>query len=313
MYSHRQDNCRELAAKDSKEMEQWLEALQNAMDAADTGDNLPEHIDTPLTAIDSVARLVNSINAADTGKTARAPASTAPLPHRQGAFMLHQTVEQWLASLKLDHLLPTFISAGYTDMLMIQELGLNRDDFAYLGITGKAERRVLAAAARGVASGALTAGVSGFFSFDRETVFRVESQWRFLRAYTYFSLQSFEDLHKKMKGAMRDTKYAKILPSLPPKPAQPLLSLGNVDRAAQMAQLQQALHRYIQRVTAVVGTKEPFFTLLCGFLEILPWDERRLPDRSAELIAKITSLESPSPRACTPTMARSRDMRREGS
>jgi hypothetical protein len=40
-----QDYNRELAAKDAGDMEQWLSALQTAMDAADTGEGLPQQLE----------------------------------------------------------------------------------------------------------------------------------------------------------------------------------------------------------------------------------------------------------------------------
>eukprot|EP00953_Heterococcus_sp_UTEX-ZZ885_P042038 21403-Heterococcus_DN1.PRE.1 len=54
-----------------------------------------------------------------------------------------------------------------------------------------------------------------------------------------------------------------------------------------MARLQQQLHKYVQKLTMLVGTKEPFFTMLCGHLDLLPPDPARLPDRSDDFLARM--------------------------
>jgi hypothetical protein len=54
---------------------------------------------------------------------------------------------------------------------------------------------------------------------------------------------------------MKETKYAKLMPALPVRPGQSVLKLGSIDHATQMARLQQQLHKYVQKLTMLVGTK----------------------------------------------------------
>jgi SAM domain (Sterile alpha motif) len=58
--------------------------------------------------------------------------------------ILHQqTVEVWLDSLGLGHLSSVFRAHNYSDVLMIQEMGLTSDDLTFMGIMAQGERRLL--------------------------------------------------------------------------------------------------------------------------------------------------------------------------
>ncbi|KAG5192650.1 LISK family protein kinase [Tribonema minus] len=285
-----EDYNRELAAKDAGEMEQWLTALQNAMDAADTGEGLPPKLENALASVTGTG--ISRRESVEGGVGGRG--------ERVVSISLNSIIPKgfWLATVGLTHLAPAFEQAGYTDMLLIQEMGINSEDLNFIGVKSKTERRLLKMAARGVIERLLVVRVSGFFNFGAELVYRLDSRWRFLRASTFFRFQDFEELHRKVKAAMKDTKYSKLMPSLPTRPTQSVLKLGSIDHAAQMARLQQALHSYMQKLTTLVGTKEPFFTMLCGHLDLLPPDPLRLPERSDDFLAKVAlqlgnSMDSP--------------------
>lgn len=70
LYPILQDYNRELAARDAGDMEQWLTALQNAMDAADTGEGLPTSMDAPAAANSTYTSTATS------NSTATTPAAT---------------------------------------------------------------------------------------------------------------------------------------------------------------------------------------------------------------------------------------------
>lgn len=56
-----------------------------------------------------------------------------------------------------------------------------------------------------------------------------------------------------------------------------------------MANVQQELNRYTQKLVMLVGTKEPYFTVLCGMLDLLPPDPNRLPVKSDEFLSQMQS------------------------
>lgn len=272
-----EDYNRELSADSAPEMEAWLAALQEAIDQGDTVEGIPH------TRSNS-----DVLKPGDEGEL--------PFDNRKsllpqwdaissGGFYVGQTVEKWLEELQLRHLYPVFASKGYTDLLMILEMGLVAEDLDFLGIKAPNERGLLKMAARGLLQPTLTAVVSGFFNFGEELVYRLDSRWLFLRASTFFRLQDFEELHRKIKAAMKDSKLVKMLPVLPAKPTQSLR--GSVHYASQMARLQQALNKYTQKLVLLIGTREPFFTMLCGHLDLLPPDPARLPDRSDDFLARM--------------------------
>ena len=63
-------------------------------------------------------------------------------------------------------------------------------------------------------------------------VYRVDSKWRYLRASTFFEFSDFEDLHKRLKMAMKDTKFHKMMPPLPARPNSK--KMGTSDHAGQV-------------------------------------------------------------------------------
>ena len=52
-------------------------------------------------------------------------------------------VETWLDAKGLSHLLGVFVAKGYTDLATIRELGLDKDDIDFLGITNVDEQALL--------------------------------------------------------------------------------------------------------------------------------------------------------------------------
>lgn len=57
----------------------------------------------------------------------------------------------------------------------------------------------------------------------------------------------------------------------------------------QMARVQQDLNSYMQKLVMLVGTKEPYFTVLCGMLDLLPPDQSRLPVKSDDFFTQMQS------------------------
>lgn len=56
-----------------------------------------------------------------------------------------------------------------------------------------------------------------------------------------------------------------------------------------MARVQQNLNGYMQKLVMLVGAKEPYFTVLCEMLDLLPPDPHRLPVREDDFLAQIQS------------------------
>ena len=52
-------------------------------------------------------------------------------------------IETWLGAKGLSHLLGVFVAKGYTDLATIRELGLDKDDIHFLGITDVDEQALL--------------------------------------------------------------------------------------------------------------------------------------------------------------------------
>ncbi|CAM9099951.1 unnamed protein product [Phaeothamnion confervicola] len=259
-----EDYNRELSARDAADMEAWLRALQDAIDGADTGEG-------PAGALERALSFGVS----------------------SAAFRTDLPMDEWLVSLGLSHLMDAFQERGYVDFMMTQEMGLTDEDLQRLGVSNLAQRKVLKLAARGLVEPMLSVRISGFFNFGTELVYRLDSEWRFLRASTHFRFQDFEDLHRRLKAAIKDTKLGRLMPPLPQRPTATGVGgvgirLGTIDHATTMARLQQALNKYVQKVVMLVGTREPFFTMLCGTLDLLPSDPARLPDRNDDFLAKMS-------------------------
>jgi hypothetical protein len=202
---------------------------------------------------------------------------------------------------------------SYTDTLMILEMGLRDDDLDAIGIKDPPTRKVLKLHANGGVEPILYSRVTGYFNFGKELVYKIESKWRYLRACTFFRYQDFEELHKKLRASMKDTRLARwvvqpasadvhplyshlilstcrFLPQLPAKPPTAIrgLNMGSIDHATVMARLQVSLNKYIQKLVALVGNKEPYFTMLCGQLDLLPPDHARLPEVQDMFIEQLS-------------------------
>ncbi|CAM9859833.1 unnamed protein product [Ectocarpus sp. 6 AP-2014] len=259
------DYNREIGAKTAKEMESWFKSLQEAIDGADTGEG-PAGVTLP--SLDSEEQELDRL-----------------LYHgTKAAYRTDISVEAWLDSRGLGSLAEAFTSAGYQDFLVIQEMGLTDVDLAYIGVKNAAHRKALKMAAGGFVELMLQVEISGYFNFNSELVYRVDSKWRYLRASTFFEFSDFEDLRRRLKMAMRDTKFHKMMP---PLPARPNSKKTGSDHAEQMARLQQELNSYMQKLVMLVGTKEPYFTVLCGMLDLLPPDPSRLPARDNDILAQM--------------------------
>lgn len=86
------------------------------------------------------------------------------------------------------------------------------------------------------------------FQLKKKKVYRLDSRWRYLRATTYFEFSDFADLHRRLKAAMKDTKFYKMMPSLPQRPADPRgRRLGSIDHARQVTT--QTTFRRLNTVT----------------------------------------------------------------
>eukprot|EP00903_Cladosiphon_okamuranus_P018790 g17286.t1 len=260
------DYNREIGAKTAKDMENWLKSLQEAIDGADTGEG-PAGVTLPVLNSDEQELDRHLYHGTKTG------------------YRTDMTVEAWLDSLGLGSLAEAFFAAGYQDFLVIQEMGLTDVDLAYIGVKNAAQRKALKMAAGGFVELMLHVEISGFFNYNSELVYRVDSKWRYLKASTFFEFSDFEDLHKRLKMAMKDTKFHKMMPPLPGRPNSK--KMGTNDHARQMAKLQQELNGYMQRLVMLVGTKEPYFTMLCGKLDLLPPDPSRLPARDTDILSQM--------------------------
>ncbi len=255
---------RELAATCADDMEMWLRALQVAIDDADAvrddsydhpnkgsgGDGLPDA---------AVVRL-NKPNS----KHERI------LSHEASTFHYNLTVGGWLNELGVPELLPSFQKEGYTDVLLLMDLGLRDDDLDAIGIHDPHIRKALKMKMPGFKAVALTTRITGYFDFGKEIVYKVEGQWLYNRASTFFTFQDFEEMHRKLRAATKEPKHQRLVPQFPAKhfAAGRGRKLGTIDHATTMARRQTSLNKYLQKLIYLVGFREPYFTIICAALKV---------------------------------------------
>ncbi|CAM9666824.1 unnamed protein product, partial [Ascophyllum nodosum] len=263
------DYNREIGAKTLQDMNGWMKSLQEAIDGADTGEG-PAGIMLPVLR-DQEKELDRHLYHAT-----------------KDGYRTDMSVQDWLESLGLGFLTEAFLSAGYSDFVIIQqEMGLTDEDLAFVGVKDAAQRKALKIGARGLVEPMLHVEINGFFNFHSELVYRVDSKWRYLRASTFFEFSEFDDLHRRLKMAMKDTKFYKMMPSLPQRPNSKKIGTNDHARQARAWDVQHELKGYMQKLVMLVGTKEPYFTVLCGMLDLLPPDPHRLPVREDDFLAQI--------------------------
>ncbi len=262
---------RELAAISAVDMEMWLKALQAAIDDADavrddSHNKLNKGSSSGVLPDASNYRAVHS----DGKNSKHRRILSTPLSRDASTFRYNLTVGDWLNGLDLSELLPSFQRAGYTDMLLLMDLGLRDDDLDAIGINAPHIRKALKMNMPGFKAVVLTARITGYFDFGKEVVYRVESKWQCDRSNTFFTFQDFEEMHKKLRAAVKEPKHQRLLPSFPSKlfVAARGRKLGTFDHATTMARRQASLNKYLQTLIELVGFREPYFTIICVALKV---------------------------------------------
>ncbi len=258
---------RELAAISAVDMEMWLKALQVAIDDADTvRDDSHDKLNKGSGLPDAVNyRVVNSDQ-----KNSKHQRILTNFSHDTSTFRYNLTVGDWLNGLGVPELLPSFQKEGYTDMLLLMDLGVRDDDLDAIGINAPHIRKALKMKMPGFKTVVLTARITGYFDFGKEVVYKVESQWQYDRANTFFIFQDFEEMHRKLRAAIKEPKHQRLVPPFPSKhfAAARGRKLGTIDHATTMARRQTSLNKYLQTLIELVGFREPYFTIICVALKV---------------------------------------------
>lgn len=197
----------------------------------------------------------------------------SPLPpgdEAQGGLFTDDatTVSEWLALLKLSHLLPLFEAKGYTDLARILQRGLKRDDMDKIGIDHLLHRRFLEGVGRSPFKEKLEITVVGHRNFGDVIVFKVVAEWRAWHSKTEKLSTDFNKLHNKLRRALKD-HGSPLLEHLAELPGKGKVVQNQKDPAFILMR-KRALQSYLQGIANLIGQQQPYFRMLCDAVDLIP-------------------------------------------
>ncbi|CAM9317993.1 unnamed protein product [Chrysoparadoxa australica] len=185
-----------------------------------------------------------------------------------------KTVEQWLERLELSHLLPQFEQNGYSDIQRVLHHGLELEDLDKIGIDNPLQRRFLLGLGRTPFGHRMKVSVVGHRSFGDVTVFKVIGEWRAWHSKTEKLYMDFNKLDNKLHRAMKE-RGSPLLDLLPRLPGKGKVVHNHKDPGFILLR-KQALQGYLQELAVLLDSQEPYFSLLCAMLDLVPGNDENL-------------------------------------
>lgn len=241
---------KEFAAKSVEEMDDWIDAIQSAINEQKLG-----HV------VDSEGVQVHS------SQPTTQSLDDSSLNNKEE----YERVADWLQSTGLSapycaQYLAVLEERGYDSMALILNVGLKDSDFDYLGIDNPAHRRALANSIRATYSPTLKLNINSYTKFESAVLFKVTTRWHYQRTVIQVQLGHFKRLDRAVRHALHvaHDKHA-ILQHLPALPSD--LHRVRVEGADQQRRMK--LELYLMYLAEALEDT-PHFTVLLKFLELLP-------------------------------------------
>ena len=241
---------KELAAKSVEDMDDWIDAIQSAINEQKLG-----HV------VDSEGVQYHSSQ----------PTKESTLDSPRETNEDFESVADWLKSTGLSapycaQYLSVLEERGYDSMALILNVGLKDSDFDYLGIDNPAHRRALANSIHATYSPTLKLNINAYTKFESAVLFKVTSRWHYQRTVIQVQLGHFKRLDRAVRHALHvaHDKHA-ILQHLPALPSD--LHRVRADGADQQRRMK--LELYLMYLAEALEDT-PHFAVLLKFLELLP-------------------------------------------
>lgn len=271
---------RELRAESEAAMLEWIGTLQEAIEYA-----AQQQVQQQQIAHQRVPTAVNlgDIAAAAAGTAAE---SGVPMP---GASP-EQSVAAWLSELRLGFLTPSFLQRGYTDMQLIQDVGLSDEDLDVIGVTLPLHRRMLKTAAQGQFSPTLQVTVPDWRDFGSVITYKVIARFHFARSCIYVRFSDLNRLISRVHQAIESAASASgaatarsrpggaaataaaadtLASQLPPLPGKGMKVIQDQRDPAFVSQRRLAIEDFLRSMATALQSS-PHSILLLQFLGLTP-------------------------------------------
>ncbi|KAJ8611987.1 hypothetical protein CTAYLR_004398 [Chrysophaeum taylorii] len=227
---------------------------------------------------------------------------TPQRPTRPPSFKLD--VATWIDMMRLPReTAEMFARAGYTDLRLILEMGLNDEDLDFIGISMPLHRRLLRnAVAEGSFAPALESQVVDYRICGTVALYAITSRYKYRRSTLHLRYANFVTLYAKLRAIERDKSFCGAAADQEPLPKLPG-SRVFVDQKGPLflEQRRRELDEYLQKTIAVASRDDKLEAALLGFLELVDSGDRILETagttpssekRSSHTSSHASSLES---------------------
>eukprot|EP00299_Pterocystis_sp_00344_P012870 c6240_g1_i1.p1 GENE.c6240_g1_i1~~c6240_g1_i1.p1 ORF type:complete len:618 (+),score=101.48 c6240_g1_i1:203-1855(+) len=179
---------------------------------------------------------------------------TSPFPQKKHGKKhgVVPTVTEWLAQLHMSQYQTAFETAGYSDVMHIQSLGLNEDDFTRLGITNPLHKRVFLDLGSASWCPQVQVKVIAQLELNGIVVFEVRAAWKFWRSSLMMREEDFSKLHGALTLSLKRPGRRKgsgplMLPDLPEG-----IRTSRSSRGSEKSAGQESIQSYLDQIVTAV-------------------------------------------------------------
>lgn len=170
---------REFAAENALEMEEWVYAIQEAIN-----DLIEER-----QSEDILFYPTNRQNFSDDTKSLSLADTIKPITEVK-------SIKEWFSAVGFNEEQASkyndkFIERGYDNIQMIGEVGLQKEDMSFIGIDNPLHSRIILNSFNASYTDTLKLSVVGWSKFDSMVVYKVVSRWKFNRSSLYMRFPNF--------------------------------------------------------------------------------------------------------------------------
>jgi len=255
---------KELAAKSVEDMDDWIDAIQGAINELKLGHTAEAE------GMQCHASHHASQTSTMTSDSHALAVSTLEGSSGKGTEDF-ESVAQWLQSTGLPdaycaQYLTILEERGYDSLTLINNVGLKDSDFDYLGIDNPAHRRAMSSSIRAQYAPSLKLNINSYTKYDSTVLFKVTSRIGYQRSCIQIQLGHFKRLDRLVRHELhRGHANHSILQHLPALPSD-LASRVRADGADHQRRVK--LELYLMYLAEALSDT-PHFTVLLKFLELM--------------------------------------------
>lgn len=292
------DTCAERAPNESA-MDQASNARSTvARDAERQSDNVP------ASGINAAARNAYFKNSSSAGSQAHQTAVTASRGTRRASRESTPSdidIATWIEMLNLpSETTKMFKQAGYNDVRLILEMGLNDEDLDFIGVTVPLHRRLLKdSVAEAWFTPTLQSKVVDYRICGSVALYAISSRYKYRRSTLHLRYANFVTLYAKLRAIDREKSVVhsashEPLPKLPG-------SRAFVDQKGPLflEQRRNELDEYLQKTISIARRDERLEAAVLSFLELADGGER-WPSHFGSTLTPSSSVDGKTEPAATP-------------